>query len=69
MNTLPSSAYIVLPPTCQATVESSRFRETAGLSPQAHLPEQRRLLIAGDAGNGHRGETERRRHATVDLAR
>ena len=33
MKTLPSSAYIVLPPICQATVVSRRFCETTGRSP------------------------------------
>ena len=36
---------------------------------RAHLPEQRRLLIAGDAAERHRLEAERRRDLAVDLAR
>src|SRR5262245_5757806 len=36
---------------------------------RAHLPEQRRLLIAGDAAQDDGLEPERRPHLTVDLAR
>ena len=35
----------------------------------AHLAEQRRLLIAGDAGDRDVADAERRRDAAVDLAR